>query len=111
MATIVQVDIRGVKTGHIILVMTGLFVFVGTSLVTALMPVRVNNVNLVTVIVMEVVSRAVIQYVLLTLLVRVVKAVVILITELVIKIAMVVIPLAMALVTGDVMALIPVSLM
>lgn len=119
---IVRADIKVVRTALVRVVLPGfmahttgvtteLFVLVGTSLVMALMPVRVNNVNLVTVIVMEVVSRAVIQYVLLILLVRVAKVVVILITELVIKIAMVVIPLAMALVTGDVMALIPVSLM
>lgn len=111
MVVIVQVDIRGVKTGHIILVMMEPFVFVVINLVMVLMLVRVNNANLVTAIVMEAVSREVIQYVLLTPLVRLVKAVVILITELVIKIAMVVILLVTALVTEDVMALIPVSLM
>lgn len=107
---LVQVVLQGFMA-HITGVTTELFVLVGTSLVMALMPVRVNNVNLVTVIVLEVVSRAVIQYVLLTLLVRVAKVVVILIMELVIRIAMVVILLATALVTADVMALIPVSLM
>lgn len=119
---IVLADIKVVRTAlvrvvlqvfmaHTTGVTTELFVLVGTSLVMALMPAPEHNVNLVTVIVMEVVSRAVILYVLLTLLVRVAKAVVILITELVIKIAMVVILPATEVVTADAMALIPVSLM
>ena len=119
---IVLADIKVVRTAlvrvvlqvfmaHTTGVTTELFVLVEINLVMALMPARVNNVNLVIAIVLDVVSRAVILYVLLTLLVRVAKAVVTLITVLVIKIAMVVILPATEVVTADAMALIPVSLM
>ena len=118
---IVLEDIKVVRTAlvrvvlqvfmaHTTGVTTELFALVVINLVMAIMRVRVRNVNLVKVV-MEVVSRGLILYVLLTLLVRVAKVVVILITELVIRIAMVVILLAMEIVTAVVMVHIPVSLM
>lgn len=106
---LVRVVLQGF-TAHITGVTTALSVLVEISLVMVTMPARVLNANLVKVV-MVVVSRALILYVLLTLLVRVAKAVATLITALVIKIAMDVILPAMEVATADAMGHIPVSLM
>lgn len=100
-----------VQTVLITLVMTEVFVLVETRLVMALMPVRVTNAKVVTAIVMEVVRRAVMLFALQILLAQLVRGVVILTMGLVIRIVMAVILLVTETVTVVVMVLIPASVM